>query len=131
MTVSPNTSLKDDSQESTQPTQERSQSEQPHPLHRDAWGSLIPCVAGNPSVSRVDFVKPKLRYIIGRGSRKSEAQCDITFPKVKELSAYTFGLSRSSVVSLTQYLVASTLFQVVSTAPLNGTVTSLPQPRRS
>ncbi|RDX51404.1 Pkinase-domain-containing protein [Lentinus brumalis] len=86
MTVSPNTSLKDDSQESTQPTQERSQSEQPHPLHRDAWGSLIPCVAGNPSVSRVDFVKPKLKYIIGRGSRKSEAQCDITFPKVKELS---------------------------------------------
>ncbi len=89
MTVSPNTSMKDDSQESTQPTQERSQSEQPHPLHPDAWGSLIPCVAGNPNVARVDFVKPKLKYTIGRGSRKSEAQCDITFPKLQALSRCT------------------------------------------
>ncbi|KAI0701141.1 kinase-like domain-containing protein [Cerioporus squamosus] len=87
MTASPNTSVvKDDSQESTQPTQERPRSEEPHPLHPDAWGSLIPCNAGNPSLARVDFVKPKLKYTIGRGSRKSETQCDVTFPKLTELS---------------------------------------------
>ncbi|RPD57247.1 kinase-like protein [Lentinus tigrinus ALCF2SS1-6] len=69
MAASPAKSQNEDSQESTQPTQERPRSEEPYPLSPQAWGSLIPC-----------------NYTIGRGSRKSEAQCDITFPKLKELS---------------------------------------------
>ena len=86
MTASPNTSLRNDSQESTQPTQERPKSEEPYPLSPEAWGSLIPCNIDHPRLSRVDFMKPKLKYTIGRGSRRSGAQCDVTFPKLQELS---------------------------------------------
>ena len=99
MTASPNTSLRNDSQESTQPTQERPKSEELYPLSPEAWGSLIPCNIDHPRLSRVDFMKPKLKYTIGRGSRRSGAQCDVTFPKLQELSECSWDCVEAKLVA--------------------------------
>ncbi|EMD33747.1 hypothetical protein CERSUDRAFT_125997 [Gelatoporia subvermispora B] len=58
--------------QATQSTQDASQSSQPNPLiDAHLWGYLIPC---NPSVHRIDFIKTRPQYTIGRNPDHSDCR---------------------------------------------------------
>ncbi|OCH87633.1 Pkinase-domain-containing protein [Obba rivulosa] len=72
LTDTPGPSTQQEETQATQSTQDASQGSQPNPaIDAHLWGYLIPC---NPAVPRIDFIKHKPTYTIGRNQEHSDCR---------------------------------------------------------